>query len=380
MMTDTPFENVQLVLEDRVVVGSLKIEDGHISRLEIDREVDATTPESGDYLLPGLVELHTDHLETHYAPRPGVRWNAVAAVQAHDAQVAASGITTVFDALRLGMDYGARITSKDMRILADGIAEAQSSGRLRADHFIHLRCEVSTEDVAPGFALFSDEPLVRIASLMDHTPGQRQFVSLQKYRDFHQNKAGMNDAEFETFMKDRMDLASVWSAKNRTMIAEQCHAAGIVLASHDDATVAHVDEAIGHKVHIAEFPTTVEAADAARQAGMKVLMGAPNVVRGGSHSGNVSAQTLAEAGSLDVLSSDYIPFSLLYSAFMLSERVDHVALADAIRMVSKTPAQAAGLHDRGTLAEGKRADLVHVSYQDAVPFVRGVWREGQRVA
>jgi len=374
------FETVRLVLDDRVGIGTLTVEDGMIAGIDIADILEPSDLPEGDYLLPGLVELHTDHLETHYAPRPGVRWNALASVQAHDAQVAGSGITTVFDALRLGMDYGARITSKDMRILADAIAKAQETDRLRADHFIHLRCEVSTEDVAPGFALFQDEPLVRMASLMDHTPGQRQFVSIDRYRDFHQKKAGMNDAEFENFMAERTALADTWSRKNRKLISEQCLEAGIVIASHDDATLAHVDEAIEDSVHISEFPTTQEAARAARAAGMKVLMGAPNVVRGGSHSGNVSAQALAENGMLDILSSDYIPFSLLHAAFMLVERIESISLPDAVRMVTRTPAEAAGLDDRGTLAVGKRADLVEASYEHGVPVVRGVWRAGRRVA
>jgi len=378
-MEKNRFENIRLVLDQSVALGSLTVEDGRIADIDIVEEL-ALEDLSGDYLMPGLVELHTDHLESHYAPRPGVRWNAVASIQAHDAQVASSGITTVFDALRLGMDYGARITSADMRILADAIAQAQAGGRLRAEHFIHLRCEVSTEDVAPGFALFSDEPLVRLASLMDHTPGQRQFVSLEKYREFHQGKAGLSDAEFEVFMASRMSLASEWSERNRKLISDQCQAAGIVLASHDDATPGHVDEAIEHNVHISEFPTTLEAAEAARAAGMKILMGAPNVVRGGSHSGNISALVLAQHGMLDVLSSDYVPFSLLHAAFLLADRIDAIGLPDAVRMVTRTPAEAAGFSDRGVLEKGKRADFIHTTYRDEVPVVRGVWREGRRVA
>jgi len=193
-------------------------------------------------------------------------------------------------------------------------------------------------------------------------------------------KADMSDSDFERFVQDRLDLAARWSAKNRRLISDHCAAAGIVLASHDDGTLDHIDEAVGYGVRIAEFPTTDEAAFAARQAGMKVLMGAPNVVRGGSHSGNASAQFLAENQLLDILSSDYVPFSLLWAAFMLAERVAAIGLADAVRMVSKNPAEAAGLKDRGTLAAGKRADLLLASYQNGLPIVRGVWREGVRVA
>ncbi len=380
-MTIEKFQDVRLVLDDRVATGTLSIEDDTIVAVDI---VDNVTDEplEGDYLLPGLVELHTDHLEGHYAPRPGVRWNAVASIQAHDAQVAGSGITTVFDALRVGMDEDARITAKDMRVLADAIAEARAAGRLRADHFIHLRCEVSSEDVVNGFALFRDEPLLRIASLMDHTPGQRQFVSLDKYKEYYQGKTGMSDAEFEAFVAHRMGLADKYSPQNRQKIAEECRRHGVILASHDDATTDHVDEALEHDVQIAEFPTTIEAARASHEAGLKVLMGAPNLVRGGSHSGNVSAQALAENGVLDVLSSDYIPFSLLHAAFLLTERVDAIHLPEAVGMVSKTPAEAAGLDDRGVLQAGKRADFVQATYDpvSGVPVVRGVWREGRRVA
>ncbi|MEM1047204.1 MAG: alpha-D-ribose 1-methylphosphonate 5-triphosphate diphosphatase [Pseudomonadota bacterium] len=380
-MTTEKFQDVRMVLEDRVVTGTLSIEDDTIVAVDIVDDITDAALE-GDYLLPGLVELHTDHLEGHYAPRPGVRWNAVASIQAHDAQVAGSGITTVFDALRVGMDEDARITATDMRVLADAIVEAREADRLRADHFIHLRCEVSSEDVVNGFALFRDEPLLRIASLMDHTPGQRQFVSLDKYKEYYQGKTGMSDAEFNTFVAHRTGLADKYSPQNRQKIAEECRRKGVILASHDDATTDHVDEALEHDVQIAEFPTTLEAARASHDAGLKVLMGAPNLVRGGSHSGNVSAQALAENGVLDVLSSDYIPFSLLHAAFLLTERVDTIRLPDAVNMVSKTPAEAAGLDDRGILEAGKRADFLQATYDpvSGVPVVRGVWREGRRVA
>ena len=136
----------------------------------------------GDFLIPGLVELHTDHLEGHYAPRPKVRWNPIASVLAHDAQVATAGITTVFDALRVGMDYEADLGIEDMRKLADAIEDSVREDRVRADHFIHLRCEVSAPDCQAAFASFDDDDRVRLASLMDHAPGQRQFAELRRLR------------------------------------------------------------------------------------------------------------------------------------------------------------------------------------------------------
>ena len=379
-MTETVFRNARIVLPDAIVEGDLVVLAGLVAEVSPAGTGTAGLDVEGDWLVPGLVELHTDHLEGHYAPRPKVRWNPVAAVQAHDAQIASSGITTVFDALRVGMDEDTDLGSDDMARLADAIVEAQAAGRLRADHFIHLRCEVCAPDVIDSFGRLEANARVRLASLMDHTPGQRQFTSMETYRLYYQGKTGMTDAEFEAFVAKRQARAGALSGANRRVISARCQERGIIVASHDDASTSHVDEAIENGVHVAEFPTTFEAAEASRAAGMKLLMGAPNVVRGGSHSGNVSARALAERGLLDVLSSDYLPFSLLHAAFLMPERVEGMTLPAAIATVSLNPAEAAGLTDRGALLPGRRADIVRVRPDGDVPVVRGVWREGTRVA
>ncbi|MEP2703444.1 MAG: alpha-D-ribose 1-methylphosphonate 5-triphosphate diphosphatase [Roseibium sp.] len=374
------FKNARLVLAHDVIDGSLTADDaGMIAEIGGSSDVAAHDCE-GDFLLPGLIELHTDHLETHYAPRPKVRWNPVAAVQAHDAQIACAGITTVFDALRVGMDEDADLRYTDMRKLADAIEIGQEENRLRADHYIHLRCEVSAPDVLEAFSVFEKDKRVRLISLMDHTPGQRQFVSLDSFRIYYQGKRGFNDEQMDAFIEERKSRADKNAPENRKKIAAHADGHRIAIASHDDATQDHVDEAINLNTKIAEFPTTVEAAKASHEAGMAVLMGAPNVVRGGSHSGNVSARELAEAGYLDVLSSDYIPASLLQAAFQLAEETDAISLPQAVATVTLTPAKAIGLKDRGVLEPGKRADLIQVKMVGNVPIVRGVWREGRRVA
>lgn len=371
-------KNARIVLESEVVPGSVLIRDGMIADIS---SGESRTGEDldGEYLIPGLVELHTDHLEGHYSPRPRVRWNPIAAVLAHDAQLASSGITTVFDALRVGMDEDANLGMDDMRKLADAIEDGVRADRLRADHFIHLRCEVSAPDCLDGFALFDGDERVKLASLMDHAPGQRQFTDLETYAHYYRGKMKMSDAEFNAFCERRVAQSEANSAPNRAAVATACRDRGIVLASHDDATRDHVAEAVEQGIRVAEFPTTTEAARASRDAGMSVLMGAPNVVRGGSHSGNVSARTLAESGHLDILSSDYIPFSLIQSVFFLGEAVEGITLPQAMALVSRNPAQAVGLDDRGAIAAGKRADLVRVRVDEHVPVVRTVWREGRRV-
>jgi alpha-D-ribose 1-methylphosphonate 5-triphosphate diphosphatase len=378
-MTETVLTNANIVLADEVVPGTLVLRDGKIA--EIARGgVRSGEDMQGDFLIPGLVELHTDHLEGHYAPRPKVRWNPIASVLAHDAQVATAGITTVFDALRVGMDYDADLTIEDMRKLADAIEDSVREDRVRADHFIHLRCEVSAPDCQEAFASFDNDDRVKLASLMDHAPGQRQFASFDAYAMYYMGKLKMSEEAFRAYCDKRIAQSQANSGANRMAISEACLARGIVLASHDDATVAHVEEAVEQGIRVAEFPTTAEAAAASKQAGLGVLMGAPNIMRGASHSGNVSARQLAADGLLDILSSDYIPFSLIQSAFFLGDAVDGITLPQAVAMVSKNPAEAVGLTDRGVIETGRRADLVRVRVDDHVPVVRTVWREGRRVA
>ncbi|WP_172123141.1 MULTISPECIES: alpha-D-ribose 1-methylphosphonate 5-triphosphate diphosphatase [unclassified Devosia] len=374
---DLVLNNARMVLADEVIQGSLRVVDGHIA--EIGTISASGTDLEGDYLIPGLVELHTDHLETHYAPRPRVRWNPVAAVQAHDAQIAASGITTVLDAIRVGTDEHADVGLDESRILAGAIAAGTRAGRLRAEHHVHLRCEVSAPDCLESFLQVMDDPQVRLASLMDHAPGQRQFVKEEVYKSYYQGKLKLSDAALEEFTTRRNIESQTFAGRHRRAIADLCQSRAIVLASHDDATSDHVEEAVTLGTHIAEFPTTLDAARASREAGMAILMGGPNVVRGSSHSGNVSARALAAADLLDIISSDYIPFSMLQAAFALADGPEGVSLPKAVQLVTKRPAAAIGFDDRGEIAVGKRADLVHLRIEDGIPIVLTVWRQGRRV-
>ncbi len=378
-MTEFALSNARIVLADEVIEGSVLVRDGRIAAIDPGHS-HAGEDVGGDYVIPGLVELHTDHFENHYRPRPGVTWNAMAALQSHDAQVAGAGITTVFDAVRIGSDPETGDINEDVRLMVEAVAEADADDRLRADHHIHLRCELATPDVAEQFAAHCSNPIVGLASLMDHTPGARQYVTLEHYISYYQKKMRFSDAEMAQFIADRQAERDKYADKNRVAILKRGREIGLAFASHDDATVDHVDEAVRDGMSIAEFPTTMDAAKACHAAGLAVLMGAPNVVRGKSHNGNISASELAKAGVLDVLSSDYVPFALIYAAFLLPERADNITLPQSVQMVSKRPAEAAHLNDRGEIAVGKRADLVRVRRTDPVPVVRGVWREGKRVS
>ncbi|HTS93572.1 MAG TPA: alpha-D-ribose 1-methylphosphonate 5-triphosphate diphosphatase [Stellaceae bacterium] len=378
MSTELVLHNATVVLPERVLRGHVVCRDGAIAEVGSGPTAAPGIDFEGDLLLPGLVELHTDNLEHHVAPRPKVRWPMDAALLAHDAQIAAAGITTVLDALAV-VDRGDSPVRGTM--LADAtaaIADAREAKLLRADHFIHLRCEVSYGAALRDVEALIENPLLRLVSLMDHTPGQRQFTSLDQYYVYYQGKFGYNDEEMTELIEKRQADQALYSDANRRRLAEVCHERGLPLASHDDATAGHVEESHALGMTLSEFPTTTEAARLAHDLGMAVIMGGPNVVRGGSHSGNVSARALAAAGTLDILSSDYVPSSLLHSAFLLHEQ-QGMALPETIAMVSATPARALGLADRGEIAPGRRADLLRARAVAGLPVVRQVWRGGIRI-
>lgn len=319
-----------------------------------------------------MVELHADQLETHYAPRPKVRWNPHASVQAHDAQVAASGIITVFDALRVGLDEDADLGVADMTQFSAVIEDCSNKDGLRAEHFIHLRCEISSADCLEALDAFEQNERVKLVSLMDHAPGQCQFASLEAYAIYYRGKMGMSEEEFRVFSKKRIEGSAIYADKHRRIVAQRCNEKGVMLASHDDAVVDHVNEALDQGVSVAEFPTTIEAARASHEGGLSVLIGAPDLMCGSSHSGNVSARTLAENGHLDIPSSDYIPFGMISAAFLMGNVVEGITLPQAIRNVTVNPAEAVGLDDRGSNTIGKRADIVRVRRANNVPVVRSV--------
>jgi alpha-D-ribose 1-methylphosphonate 5-triphosphate diphosphatase len=374
------FCNARIVLPDGEIHGGLVIREGNIAdifsgSIHGARSVDL----EGDYLIPGLIDLHTDNLEKHFTPRPGVNWPGVAAVLGHDAQVIAAGITTVFDALALGSSANREERKKLFPHMIAALEAATESGLPRADHKLHIRCEVTDPDISSLFENYAAHPLTAFISLMDHAPGQRQYPDLDAYRARMLKHGRMSRTEIDAHIALRVSQSQSFGGANRAALAHRAHGLALPVASHDDANEAHVAEAVSLGVTICEFPTTHEAARAARTAGMAILGGAPNVVRGGSHTGNVSTQALFEAGLLDMLSSDYVPASLLMAAFALANPMDCVALHRAIDLVSGAPARAAGLTDRGAIATGLRADLVQVRAQGDTPLVRRVWRAGRRV-
>lgn len=372
--------NVNLVLPNEVVKGSVEVIDGNIRSMsntlsQLPQAIDG----NDGFLMPGLIELHTDNLEKYFAPRPKVDWPPLSAMKAHDTQLIGAGITTVLNALALG-DHRGKLRHEILDQQINTVVQSQKNGTNRVDHRLHLRCEVPHNTTVEIFERYINTPGVQLVSLMDHAPGQRQFVNIEKYRTYYQGKYGYNDAQMMEFETQQREYSERWSAPNREEICGQCRSRNIPMASHDDATQAHAEESKDLGMVIAEFPTTMEAAKASRDLGLHVLMGAPNVIRGGSHSGNIAAHELATAGALDILSSDYYPVSLLDAIFTLAhDPRNKLTLADAVKLATFNPAQSLQLHDRGVIEEGKRADLLLTHYQHGQAYIDSVWREGKKV-
>lgn len=380
MPAEQILSNARLVLADQVIHGSLLIRDGQIADISAGA---SSLPQAQDLdgalLLPGLVELHTDNLEKHMSPRPGVDWPSASAVLTHDAQIVAAGITTVFDALSIGDINPKGKRMQQLGVMLEAIAAAEAAGQTRAEHRLHLRCEVSHPQCLELFRELVEQPLVQLVSVMDHAPGQRQFARMEKYREYYMGKYHLSPAEMDHFVSEQLANSARHSDQQRAAIVDICRSRELALASHDDATLDHVEESAGYGMAIAEFPTTFEAAEASHARGLKVLMGAPNIVRGGSHSGNIAAADLAQRGVLDILSSDYYPASLLQAALGLAEQDNGYDLPRAIATISRAPARAAGLDDRGEIAVGLRADLVQAQVHKGQPVIGQVWRQGRRV-
>jgi alpha-D-ribose 1-methylphosphonate 5-triphosphate diphosphatase len=380
-MTETILANATLVLPDGVLRGQLRLAEGRIAEIVEGGTIPAGAVDcNGDLLMPGLVELHTDNLERHIEPRPKVNWPHQAAIVAHDAELASTGITTVFDALRVGslISGGKTNYGEYARSVADEILEIRREGALKISHFLHLRAEVCSETLIDELAKFGPEDQIGIVSLMDHTPGQRQFRDLSKLRDYFTGKHGLSEADWKEHVASQIAIRERVGDLHEATVVTEARRFGAVLASHDDTTAAQVAVSAGHGVHFAEFPTTAEAALACHEHGIKVMMGGPNLMRGGSHSGNVAAKDLAEAGVLDILSSDYVPASLLSGALFLGDLWGDVARG--VATVTLAPALATGLADRGALQPGLRADVIRVARIGRAAALRGVWVAGHRVS
>jgi len=372
--------NAILVLPNETTPGTVLLRGGSIAEVQPGRSrLPGALDLEGDYLIAGIVDVHTDNLERQVQPRQNARWPSRSAMLAHDAQCASAGVTTVLDALclgDLGFDPGRCQTFLDGVRDLDALADA---GVLKSEHFLHLRCELPAPDMKAALDPVADHPRVVMVSLMDHSPGVGQYRDIERYLAMRQKQKQMPEDEVRQRIAELHAQRERLREPQRRWLLERIRHRDLALASHDDDDPAEVKRNLDDGIGISEFPVTMEAALAARDLGLDIIAGAPNIVRGGSHSGNLAAADLVRQGAVHAFASDYVPAAMLEAAWRCAQDTG-IALHAAIGMITDQPARMARLKDRGRIEPGLRADLVQVRTHDTMPIPRRVWRAAARVA
>lgn len=358
----------RIVVPGDVIVGTVTINDGYIT------DISPTTARGGhaidlaeDWLLPGLIDVHTDHLEKHAMPRANVFWEPLSAALSYDAAIAAAGITTAFDSLVVGSCGDTARRALLPRMIA-GLDTARRHGLFKTDHRLHLRFDLLESDLPALAAPWLDRSDLVFLTMLDDSP-VRDPVRFRRL----QGKRGIREDELD-------DLAATLDkpeavARNRAWVIAEGRRRGLAVAGHDDTMAAHIAEAAAAGLTICEFPISLEAAMAAKAAGLNVITGAPNIINGKSHAGNVSVRELLRERAVTVLCSDYVPTGLLRALFhVAADRELGVDLPAAVAMATAAPADLFGLNDRGRIEVGRRADLIRVRVVDGTPVLMQTWR------
>jgi alpha-D-ribose 1-methylphosphonate 5-triphosphate diphosphatase len=383
--------NASVVLPDaQLTGGAVAVTNGLIAEVAASagalqtptgREIDA----DGAYLLPGIVDLHNDGYEYEMNPRPGANLPLPLAFATFERRLIAAGVTTEFHAISFMNRPSTGRTVSAAERACSYIAQLRCEGGFRAvDHQILHRLDVWSPTVLETVFASVDRMPVRYLSLNDHTPGQGQFrdidgyIARMKAYELTRGNTPLDvDGMYRTIAEraaDRETLPGIYAR-----LQAEHGRRPLVIATHDDDAASKVDFGYGLGARVGEFPVTLEAAYRQRELGMPIIVGAPNIVRGGSQSGNLDARELIERGLADVICADYHAPSLLASAFRLV--ADGLTdLPSAVRMLTRTPARAVGLTDRGAVAPGLLADLLLVRLdRDGVPCVERAFRTGRPV-
>jgi alpha-D-ribose 1-methylphosphonate 5-triphosphate diphosphatase len=368
--------NARIVLADEVLEdASLLMDEGLISAINPESGGDAEVIDlKGKLLMPGMVDLHCDALEKEVEPRPNVHFPLDFACAQADKRNAAAGITTVYHALSFANDeLGVRNNA-----FAAEVAQAVHDWRPHGlvDNRVHCRYEITDESGLPILQQLLADDAMHMVSMMDHTPGQGQFKDMAAYRDYLTRTYKKTADEVAVIVERKVEAASGAFARMQEL-ANAAHAAGISVASHDDDSAERVETMLGIGADISEFPINLDAARAAKAAGMSTIFGAPNIIRGKSQSGSMKAIEAIHEGVADCLCADYAPATLIVAVMSIPQKSD-LSLAQAISLVTANPARAAGLDDRGLIEVGRRADLIAVGQPGGVPQVTDTWVHGEQ--
>jgi alpha-D-ribose 1-methylphosphonate 5-triphosphate diphosphatase len=362
----------RVVTPDVVVDGGVRVEGDRIVDVgEVDTDGAVALDADGRFLLPGLVDLHGDDIESHLHPRSGARMDTHMALAAADRSNLAAGITTKFHAISFETDPDA---DRSPELGAELTAAVESADDLMADHRIHARCEVTQAECVEAVLDVVDAGHADLVSVMSHVPGKGQFRDQEAFVQYYRDSSDHTVEEAQEMIAERGDVEMATLRDRVERVVDRAHDAGAVTASHDDEDPAEVERLAETGVDVTEYPITMETARRAADLGMTVAMGAPNLVRGESQWGNLETAAAIDAGVVDALVADYHPPSMLAGAFVDTGE----PLPERVARVTADPAVAVGLSDRGRIEAGARADLVLVD-RDPSPTVRRAFVAGDPV-
>ncbi|WP_427184740.1 alpha-D-ribose 1-methylphosphonate 5-triphosphate diphosphatase [Bordetella bronchialis] len=376
-MTTTLLTHARIVLADDVLDGaSLLLEDDRIAAVDpVNARADHVVDLRGHTLMPGLIDLHCDAIEKEAEPRARVLFPLEFAVAQIDRRNAAAGITTPYHAVSFAnREWGVRNNDTAAEVIRSLHAFRPHS---LVDNRVHCRYEVTDPYAVPVLTALMDEGMVQLLSVMDHSPGQGQFKTLDAYLEYMMGNHGMSREQAEEAARAKT-VAQEGAVGRVEHLLERARRHGIPTASHDDDSVHRIAAMRALGVAMSEFPITLDTAKAAVSCGLPTILGAPNVLRGQSQSGSIRAIDAIRAGVASCLCSDYQPSTLIAAAFVAARQAS-LPLPQAVALVSANPAQAAGLTDRGRIQAGLRADLTAVAMVGGQPLVSHTWSAGRLV-
>ncbi|MEH7272255.1 phosphonate metabolism protein PhnM [Neobacillus vireti] len=380
--------NGRLITEEAVLHGyDLLIEEDRIAKIAPKGEIKfeeqiEVIDAAGGYISPGFIDIHSDYIEHMAAPRPTSLMNFDLALLETEKQLIAHGITTMFHSLSLfkGSDYEYKPIREpeNVRKFIDLIDRTHSMKHL-VRHRFHARFEIDNIEEIENLKSYIKEDKVHLVSFMDHTPGQGQYRHLEIYRNTVKSYNNLSDSSIDVLIHNHQTKEKL-SIDDIKEIAQLAHEHGIAVASHDDDSLEKLELIHSFGTTISEFPITLKVARRAKELGMYTIAGAPNVLLGGSHSGNLGAAEAILNQSIDILCSDYYPAAMLHSIFELVDKYS-MDLVDMMKLVTINPAKAVKMEaEIGSISEGKKADLLIIEkITDDFPVITGVFVDGKLI-
>ncbi|MGF7058771.1 phosphonate metabolism protein PhnM [Brassicibacter mesophilus] len=381
--------NGQIVMEDRILTGyDLIVENDRIKKIAKKGENHLTSDfeiidANGGYIAPGFIDIHADYIEHMAAPRPTSLMDFELSIRECEKQLICHGITTMFHSLSLykSSEFGNNPIRKHENVCKFiDLVEKSHSSRHLIRHRFHARFEIDNLEQINNLKTYINEGKVHLVSIMDHTPGQGQYRNLEIYRETLKGYSKLTDLEIDEIIKNSQskDKMTINMIREIGYLARKKR---IAFASHDDDSIEKLDLVQGLGATISEFPITLEVAKEAKKRGMYTIAGAPNILLGGSHSGNLSAAVAIEHDSIDILCSDYYPAALLHAIFKLHEEYGH-DLHQMFKLITINPAKAVNMDNEiGSIKENKKADILIIEkIENNYPAITSVFVDGKLIS